>query len=104
MCVRVCVCVHVCEGGGEMHVYCKARHMYYMNMTRVLLTLNRKSVERHGSWKAFLARFPAVKLVTFKQSKNLSIIWTNLAVSVTSGFPVSKRAFATELLRTYIEM
>ena len=60
----------------------------------------KSSPDVYGSWKDFLLSLPFVRLVTFRQSKNLSIIFTNLAVSLTSPL-VSSRALATDSLRTY---
>jgi len=62
-------------------------------------------VESHpqNGWEldGFRWWIPDVKLFTFRQSKNLSILEMNTAVSSASGPPVSFSAFDTDSLRTY---
>ena len=110
------MCVGVCGvGWGWGGSLCNTQYMYKdregrlystdvtsrtISLLTTVPTLKRKSFGRHGSWNSFLACFPAVKLMTFRQSNSLSIISTNLAVSMTSGLCVSTRALATELLST----
>ena len=68
-------------------------------------TSNLKSLlERYGALKGSLCRFPADRLLTFIQSKNLLNMNTNVTVSATlSAGWVSSSALATELLRTYVQ-
>ena len=56
--------------------------------------------ERKGDLKGFCVLFPADKLLQFIQSKNLSNISANRAVSFALSPTTSVRAFATELLKT----
>ena len=68
-----------------------------------LSTSNRKSFpERYGFLKTFLSFFALVKLLTLRESKNLSNIFTKQIVSLSSAFSSIKNAVHTELLRTYI--
>ena len=78
--------------------------MHIISHLLLTCTLIRKSEDDlyYGSLKGFLDHFPLMKLVTFKQSKNLSIIETNLTVAATSSPPVNWRALLTDSLRTYI--
>ena len=78
-------------------------NLYAHNLTSTILTctLIRKSEDDlYGSLKGFLNHFPLLKLVTFKQSKNLSIIETNLTVAATASPPVNWRALLTDSLWT----
>jgi len=69
----------------------------------ILLTFRRKSwLLRYGDLNEFLAFFPAVKLLTFRQSKKWSNFSAMIAVSPASSPPYSCNALATELLNTYV--
>ena len=64
-------------------------------------TFNLKSLPlRYGDLNGFLENLPLLKSPTLRQSKTLSIILMNVAVSCTSSPPVSLSAVATLLLRT----
>ena len=57
--------------------------------------------DRYGALKALRFNLPADRLLTLRQSKNLSNNETNFAVSSICSFPDICMALATELLRTY---
>ena len=65
------------------------------------ITFNRKSLaDLYGCLNAFLCLFPALKLLTFRQSNSLSNISTKRAVSAILSPPVSLSALLTESLKT----
>ena len=74
-------------------------YIMLLSLRRIIfITFNQKSLlDVCGSLKDFLLHLPFTRLVTFRQSKNLSIILTNFTVSLTSSPPVSSKAFATDL-------
>lgn len=76
-------------------------NLKYQQFTISAFTFSRKSLpDLYGCLNGFLCRFPALKLLTFKQSKNLSNISTKSAVSETSSPPVNLRPLPTDSLRT----
>ena len=69
------------------------------------ITFSRKSLaDRYSCLNGFLWSFAELKLFTFTQSKNLSNMSTNFAVSDTASPPVNVSALLTESLSTFVDI